>query len=241
MKAIITMAGASSRFKKEGFIKPKYELLCNGRTIFEWAMLSLKDWFETIPFVFVIREDDRFINNMCKVLGIKNWSFVYLEELTSGQGETVLYALSEEDEPIAIYNIDTYVKQLGSLEIPKAVDGWIPVFSAEGTHWSFTLSNEHEIIIDIAEKVRISEWATVGLYYFHSSRMFKKYYQLTYQKNNGNETYIAPIYKTMIEHGATIKETRIASSENIIPLGTPAEAIAFDLKFQEVNLIKWKD
>jgi len=235
MKVIITMAGASSRFKKSGYNLPKYQLLCHGKTLFTWSLQSLENWFTSAEFVFVLREDEDFVNQQCNQLGIKNRSCVKLANLTSGQAETALLALTLKDEPIVIYNIDTYVKGLSSIEIEDGIDGLIPVFSATGDHWSFTKTDDQNRVVEIAEKKRISEWATVGLYYFSSSNDYKKYYDLTYSKCPAIETYIAPIYETMLSDGKLIKDVKIPS-QYVIPLGTPLEVLAFDKEFTEVNL-----
>ena len=39
---IITMAGLGTRFQREGYIKPKYEILAKGKTLFRWSLISLK-------------------------------------------------------------------------------------------------------------------------------------------------------------------------------------------------------
>lgn len=235
MKIIITMAGESSRFKKSGYKLPKYKLLCHNKTLFTWSLQSLEKWFTSAEFVFVLRRDEDFVQQQCQQLGIERYSCVKINHLTSGQAETALFALTSKDEPIAIYNIDTYVKDLAVIEIEEDVDGMIPVFSAEGSHWSFTKSDSKNKVIEIAEKNRISEWATVGFYYFASSNDYKKYYDLTYSKLADVETYVAPIYGTMLQKGKLIKDVRIPS-QNVIPLGTPTEVIAFDKAFSEVNL-----
>ncbi len=45
MKVIITMAGLGSRFKAIGIEKPKYQIVANGKSLYEWSMLSLEDFF----------------------------------------------------------------------------------------------------------------------------------------------------------------------------------------------------
>ncbi|GLC87795.1 hypothetical protein [Lysinibacillus piscis] len=235
MKIIITMAGESSRFKKSGYKLPKYKLLCHNKTLFTWSLQSLEKWFTSAEFVFVLRQDEDFVQQQCHQLGIERYSCVKINHFTSGQAETALFALTTKDESIAIYNIDTYVKDLAAIEIEEGVDGMIPVFSAEGTHWSFTKSDAQNKVIEIAEKRRISEWATVGLYYFASSNDYKEYYNVTYSNLSSVEKYIAPIYETMIRSGKLIKDVKIPS-QNVIPLGTPAEVTVFDKAFSEVNL-----
>ena len=51
MKIIITMAGEGSRFKKIGIKKSKYEIVARDKTLFEWSMLSLSDFFQKNLFL----------------------------------------------------------------------------------------------------------------------------------------------------------------------------------------------
>ena len=235
MKIYITMAGESSRFKKAGFSLPKFMLTVKGKTIFEWSMESLSDWFDRYEFVFILREHSSFVETMCNKLGIVDYSIRVLKSLTLGQAETVYHVLPETDEAIAIYNIDTYVKNLSQSDMDELVDGIIPVFSAEGDHWSFIEFDQNYIITQIQEKVRISEWATVGFYYFRSSNDYKKYYEATFNSQFKGEYYISYIYQSMIRANKRLKTTFIDPT-NLVPLGTPAECQAFDLEFMKNNL-----
>ena len=51
MPVIITMAGMGSRFTREGYTVPKYKIFARGRTLFDWSMLSLADFFNE-HFIF---------------------------------------------------------------------------------------------------------------------------------------------------------------------------------------------
>ena len=67
MKIIITMAGEGSRFKKIGIKKSKYEIVARDKTLFEWSMLSLSDFFSE-EFIFIVKKSDNseeFIKEKC--------------------------------------------------------------------------------------------------------------------------------------------------------------------------------
>ena len=75
MKIIITMAGEGSRFKKVGYKVPKHEIEVEGKSLFEWSMLSLKNFFDE-EFIFIVRENNYNKGNLkylCDKLGIKNF------------------------------------------------------------------------------------------------------------------------------------------------------------------------
>jgi len=192
LKIIITMAGEGSRMKK--FKVPKHMIKVMGKTLFEWSISSLKNFFGC-EFIFIARKShnaSKFIEEKCREFGIKNFCIKEIDRTTKGQAETVLEAEANPDEEIIIYNIDTYVnpKQLKPEDIKG--NGWIPAFEAEGDRWSFVKFDKNFKVTKITEKIRISKFGTVGLYYFKSFKLFKECYEK--YDYNGKEEYIAPLY-----------------------------------------------
>src|SRR4051812_11970031 len=146
---VITMAGAGSRFAAVGYLVPKYEIVARGRTLFAWSMESLRSFIEECcPFYFIARCENAeaetrvraFVARECALLGIAKFEVITIDSLTDGQATTALLAKQrwpDASDPVAIYNIDTYVT-------PFAMDihdirgaGWIPCFAGEGDKWSF--------------------------------------------------------------------------------------------------------
>ena len=94
MKIIITMAGEGSRFKKIGIKKSKYEIVARDKTLFEWSMLSLSDFFSE-EFIFIVKKSDNseeFIKEKCTSLGIEKYEVIGIDKLTEGQASTVIEA-----------------------------------------------------------------------------------------------------------------------------------------------------
>ena len=94
MKIIITMAGEGSRFKKIGIKKSKYEIVARDKTLFEWSMLSLSDFFSE-EFIFIVKKSDNseeFIKEKCTSLGIEKYEVIEIDKLTEGQASTVMEA-----------------------------------------------------------------------------------------------------------------------------------------------------
>lgn len=235
---IITMAGNSSRFKAAGFSKPKYELLVKGKPMFQWALSSLENFFQIGYFMFVAKVGSKqFIKEQCELLGIINFHIIEIDYVTRGQASTALLAVERlsEEVPIIIYNIDTYIIEDLSKEIPENCKGWIPVFSAKGEQWSFVQIDQNKSVSKIVEKVRISEWATIGLYYFSSAQLFKQSFNAIYNATSiDGETYIAPMYQHVIDNCGHVM-AEVLDSNKVVPLGTPLEVMAFDNQFFEVN------
>nr|MDQ2660202.1 hypothetical protein [Verrucomicrobiota bacterium] len=85
---IITMAGFGTRFREAGYAYPKYQIVVKGRTLFSWALLSLRPWFGSAQFSFVVRRADdarSFILEECAQLGLDLAGLTELDETTNGQ------------------------------------------------------------------------------------------------------------------------------------------------------------
>ena len=233
MKIIITMAGRGQRFRDAGYNMPKYMIDALGKSLFEWSMLSLQDFFSA-EFVFIVREEDNagsFIKDKCERLGIKNATITLLPAITDGQATTVLAAAGylEMNDSFAVYNIDTYIVEGQLRFIDLKGDGFIPGFQAEGSKWSFISMDEHNKVTDIAEKVPISDIATLGFYYFSSFALYKAFYEKTFKDNSNlvnGEKYIAPIYKVLIEANKPVYGS-VIPSDKVWGLGTPDDLIFF--------------
>lgn len=230
MNIVITMAGLGLRFREAGYTVPKYQIEVKGKTLFEWSMSSLEN-FSDEPFIFIVRKADNatdFIQTTCAALNI-NAKIIELEKLTRGQAETAMFAAKFwiEDEPLMIYNIDTYVEseQLRPELIRGA--GFIPCFTASGTHWSFVKLGADDKAVEVREKERISNHCSIGAYYFESAKLYAELYKNFYSDDSGRvEQYIAPIYNLLIKQGAAVYIQDIPA-EKVHVLGTPAEVEFF--------------
>lgn len=236
MNIVITMAGLGSRFRKAGYAVPKYQIIAKEKTLFEWSMISLSDYFNDAnsPFIFIVRKEDNasdFINSKCEKLGITNRTIVEIDELTDGQATSAMLAKPywKEDDGFLVYNIDTYVEKGYLLKSKIEGDGFIPCFNAEGDHWSFVKLNESGNAIEVREKTRISDNCTIGLYYFKTAALYEKIYNEYYSDDSNiemSEKYIAPLYNYMINNGYTVK-IDVIPFEKVHVLGTPNEVEAF--------------
>ena len=232
---IVTMAGLGSRFRNAGFDCPKYMIEARRKTLFEWSMLGLVDLQRPGDrFVFVVRKADGagdFIERQAEKLGIKDSRLVEIDAMTDGQATTAMLALPHLDanNPIAIFNIDTGLKP-GVLQRSDAFgSGWIPCFRAPGNAWSFCRIDANLRVVEVREKARISEFATIGLYWFDSAKRYAaayaRYYGVAGREEKG-ERYVAPIYNQIISDGGWVSWSEIDFS-SVIPLGTPDEVSRF--------------
>ncbi|MEN5196990.1 hypothetical protein [Sphingobacterium faecium] len=231
MKIIVTMAGNGSRFHERGVVTPKYKIVVKDKTLFEWSILSLNSFFIN-EFIFVCRSDiwdEEFVVNMCEKYNIRKFSFVLVEQVTSGQAATAMKAshLIDPSDEIAIYNIDTYVTP-GKIYISSesGISGIIPIFQAEGDGWSFVNIDENWRVTKITEKIKISNWATIGFYYFSTWKLFTTIYN-KYSKEiiaKYRESYVAPMFQYLVDNGLLIKTFEV-NSKDVVVLGTPDDIV----------------
>ncbi|MCQ2029687.1 glycosyltransferase family 2 protein [Stutzerimonas zhaodongensis] len=237
LNVVITMAGRGSRFYAAGYTVPKYEIMAHGRSLFDWSMLSLKNFLTPdARVVFVcLKENDSasYVRQRCDALGLRDVYVIELDQITDGQA-TSAYMSREcwlPTEPLLIYNIDTYVNpQVLKPDLVRLDSaGWVPCFQVPGEHWSFVELGEDGWAVDLAEKRRISNFASIGLYWFARADSFEQAYERFFADDNNlvrGERYIAPLYRQLISEG---KKVSIADLplDAIHVLGTPAELEAF--------------
>lgn len=232
---LITMAGNGDRFRRAGFTLPKFKIEVRGRTLFHWALGSLRNFVQDGgEVIFAARpehEPDGFIAGEACALGIGRYRVVHFDRVTDGQATTALLAgdaLGEKSAPVLIYNIDTYVEPEFLPASEARGSGWIPCFPGEGNGWSFARAGEDGAVEELAEKRRISPHATVGLYWFRSFELYQECYGEHFARGGtaNGERYIAPMYNTLIAREGGVHLSLIPK-QAVHPLGTPEEVEAF--------------
>lgn len=235
MTVLITMAGLGSRFKERGYLPPKFRIQARGRTLMDWSLLSLQAFFgERFIFACLDEEDGEWIRSAATDLGIAEIVVAKRSRVSRGQAETAFDALMhvEPSDALWIYNIDTYVRPnaMRPHDLGTA-SGCIPVFHCSEPNMSFVRYGAGNEVIEVAEKQRISNWATVGLYGFSSAAGFAQRYEEAYERGRiqlmQGERYVAPIYDLMLIHGERVVAPRL-EVDDVHILGTPAQVLAFD-------------
>lgn len=228
---VIPMAGLSSRFFKAGFDVPKYQLTIHDDFVFDLALKSFERYFASELFVIVLRDvfdAKAFVESRLKALGVENYLIKELDFETQGQAETVLFGIDspkiDDDEPLFIFNIDTFRYDFVKPDFLADCSGYLEVFKGDGDHWSFIEIDDNDNVIRTTEKQRISNLCSDGLYYFASKRLYIDLLHQAKAQNLlvNNELYIAPIYNLLIEQGKSVRYHCISDDE-IDFCGTPDE------------------
>jgi NDP-sugar pyrophosphorylase family protein len=238
MNIVMPMAGRGSRFAQIGIATPKPLIEVFGRPMYAWAMDSLPLNLARRVIFICLEEHLRqpaLESDIRHRYGALDPEIVRLEEVTEGQACTVLKARRwiDNDEPLLIYNADTYCRTLLAERLPRLrpqVDGLLGVFRAPGEKWSFARADSAGRVLETAEKSRISDWASTGLYYFRRGRDFVRHGEAMIdagERVNG-EFYVAPIYNRLIAAGAQIY---IDPAQEVWVLGTPEDLRNFQQRF----------
>ncbi len=234
---VITMAGRGSRFVEAGYREPKYAIEAHGNSLFYWSMLSLKNFrHPENNYIFVCLKENNsgdYVQQQCKLLGLANIRIVEIDELTDGQATSAYISREnwQDDLPLLIYNIDTYVQPncLHPSGIKPGSEAWVPCFRVPGDHWSFVRLGDDGWAVDCAEKNRISDYASIGLYWFSRAADYIVAYQ-EFFSHSGNlvkgERYIAPMYRYYLQHGRKISIADLPV-DKVHVLGTPDELSVF--------------
>ena len=239
---VIPMAGQSKRFADAGFARPKYMLDLCGQSVFARAVSSFAAQFASEDFLFICRDIDDTPGFIAAELaglaqgGPARFDIAVLDHVTTGQAETVALGLKQAnidpDTPLTVFNIDTFrpgFRYPDGLNLAR-IDGYLEVFRGPGTHWSFVrpkgAAAQTGIAAEVAEKTRISDLCSTGLYYFRRARMFTDLYDRAARVDLAaqpmGERFVAPLYNMAIQDGADIRYHQIPR-EAVIFCGTPAE------------------
>ena len=208
---VIPMAGAGSRFAKAGYTKPKPFIDVLGKPMICHVLDNLN--IPDSKFILLARKE-HYQNEPETIQWIKdnyNVEFVLIDKLTEGAACTVLHAhrLINNDTPLLIANSDQIVDMNVSDYIKDSedrnLDGSVLCFvDAElNPKWSFAKIDNNGIILEIKEKQPISEFATVGIYYFAKGNTFvsNAIDMIVRNERVNNEFYVAPVYNYAIASG----------------------------------------
>jgi choline kinase len=238
---IITMAGHGERFKRSGFSKPKYKITVKGKSLLEYSLISLSN-FASERFIFAVLNgtDTKWITKIANKCGIEQIEFSERETVSRGQAETVFQVLDRCDktEQLWIYNIDTYALGVPGSHIIDGFSGIIPVFETNRGDLSFVSFDESGLATEVAEKIQISRYASVGLYGFKSADIYRIAYSIYYNESNSglqySEMYICPIYEALIREGYPVG-VYLLENHKVEILGTPEDLDLFDDTWRVCN------
>lgn len=234
MKVVVPMAGRGSRFADRGVKTPKPLIPVLGRPMVAWALQSLVG----IPYTQIIfvalaeHETSHGVTTLLRNLVGRQVDVILLDAVTEGQLCTVMAAREsiDTDEDLLIASSDTYVVSNLAQDIAERQPdsrGIISVTDMPGDHWSFARTGETGRVVEVAEKVRISDHASTGLYYFSNGKEFVAIAEEMIR--NGEKTrgeyYVISVYQKYIQRGWRVDVSR---ASEMWDMGTPEALERFE-------------
>jgi NDP-sugar pyrophosphorylase family protein len=236
VQVVIPMAGLGSRFSKAGYEKPKPFIDVLGKPMIERVLDNLK--IEGSHFILLARKEhlDAEPEVVRQLQSRGDVTFVSVGRVTEGAACTIALARSvlDRDSPILIANCDQIVDFDCSAYIRDAqergLDGSILVFKdrERDPKWSFARLGAGGLVDAVAEKVAISDLATVGLYYFATAQHFfdAALDMIALNERVNNEFYVCPVYNYSIMQNRKVGVFEIEASA-MHGIGTPEDLNAY--------------
>ncbi|HEX8913962.1 MAG TPA: glycosyltransferase family 2 protein, partial [Humisphaera sp.] len=235
LKIVMPMGGEGKPFADRGFTFPKPLIEIRGRSMIEVVVENLAPRRRDHQFVFVPRQDHLARFALADVLRLlaPGAAVVPMKAATRGALCSVLLATEHlaDDCELLVANADQFIDFdvdafLDAAAAP-GVDGCMVTFPSTHPKWSYAKVEGGEVVA-VAEKRPISRDATVGLYYFKSSRAFLAAAERSILKNAslGGEFYVAPVYNELILAGRSVRTYPIRRDQ-MHSLGTPEELDLF--------------
>lgn len=233
MNIIIGMAGAGTRFKKAGYNVPKPLVRVGATTMIQSSVESLDI---DGKYTFVVQQE-HMINYPWLEEHLKSFAetvnIVILDHVTEGAACSLLKAKEfiDNDEPLISINSDQVLHWDSKMFLEKCRlephVSWVMTYPHNHTKHSFVKVNDEGHITEAAEKVAISNMATVGLYHWSKGSLFVKGAEQMIANNDrhNNEFYLAPVYNYTLKD-CIVKPYEV-EAYNFSPVGTPEDLTTY--------------
>jgi len=210
LNVVIPMAGMGKRFMKAGYTTPKPFLNVGGKMMIERVIENLTFPNRDVHYhlVALIRHRD-YMEGIVSGSPEKNIEVSYSSGTFEGALIDVLNVRKEIEngDELLIANsdqiLDWETKQfITFLDKHSCIDGVIVTFNANEGRWSYAKTDGHGVVTEVAEKVVISENATVGLYWFRHGADFVESADSLIHKDIrvGKEFYVCPVFNEMVSN-----------------------------------------
>jgi len=240
VRVVVPMAGRGRRFAERGVGTPKPLVEVAGRPMVLWALDSLEGLrFSEIVFVVLAEHEERYglSGLLTDWAGARPSAVVTVDDVTEGQLCTVLEARDrmDADDDVLVASCDTYVRSDLGVDVGAAgpaVRGLISTAPMPGDHWSFARTDETGRVVEVAEKVRISDEASTGLYWFaHGSEFLGAADAVVANgRRMGGEFYVIQVYEHYLREGLRVE---LSNAREVWDMGTPEGAAAFEQRIRE--------
>ena len=242
----LPMAGAGSRFSKEGFPIPKPFLDVNGQYMVDQALHCLPQTDETIYAA---------LNEHMGMLPIEDYgNVVWIDNVLEGQACTTEKIMSEIDDDTSIlltacdngvlYNSDKFA------DLIEDLDNDIVVWSYRNNYTAYRNPDMYSWLDVDGDDVKnvsvkkftgdnpVNEYAIVGTMFFRNKDVYLNSLKQTYEKDvrTNGEFYVDTILNEAIALGYKVKNFEV---DHYICWGTPNDLKTYRYWQKFFNKVKW--
>jgi hypothetical protein len=140
---------------------------------------------------------------------------------TKGSMCSAMLGINDLDDDLLIGSADAFIEGDLSLHVEKLKqsksDAGLIVFKGEGEKWSFTRSVGTKVI-EIAEKQRISDFTTTGVFWFASGKIFLEAAEssLINKFEHENLYYSSSAIQAILARNGSVTQTQLEPQEKYI-------------------------
>lgn len=226
---IMPMAGAGSRFSKNGFVLPKPLIEINEKPFFYWATRSIEKFVDVEDVTFVVLKEhiEKFKIDKTIEKYFPDAKVIAIPEVLRGAVLTCSEGIKQinDDLPIVFNDCDhmflceKFDNYCNAGKFDE-LDGALLTFNSNDPKFSYAQLDENKNVKKTVEKVVVSDQAICGAYYFKNVNIFKKSAQEYLEKCEYDEFFVSGVYNIMTEHGGVVKTFTV---DFHVPFGTPDE------------------
>lgn len=223
---LVPLAGKGKRMLDGGHKLPKPMLIAGDKSILEWGMGSIDT--RDCNLIFVVRREHVLTYSIDSFLKRKygdDINLVVVDGETEGSADSCLRAKSyiNNDIPLIIFCPDVSFTPVFKPEDKHFKHGGsLLTFKANSTNYSYVQIDKDGFVSQTAEKIVISENASVGVYCFETGSFFIDLVTAAMQNKykEANEYFIAPLYNLFSAVG---RKATTQSVDDMYIMGTPEE------------------
>lgn len=226
---IMPMAGAGSRFSKDGYREPKPLIKILDKPFFYWSTMSIKKYVDIQDLVFIVLQqhiDEFKIDKEIKKY-FPEAKIVIIPEVLNGAVLTCLKAKKEINDnfPVVFNDCDhifycSKFNEFANSGKFEKIDGALLTFKSDDPKFSYLELDNNENVIKTVEKQVVSNYAICGAYYFKNFSIFENIAETYLQNCQYKEFFVSGIYNIMAKQDMKIKNFAV---DEHLAFGTPEE------------------
>lgn len=211
LNVVIPMAGTGKRFADAGYRLPKPLIMVDNEPMIGSVLRNLN--LSAHSFVTLVCLQDFYdmygevLHRICTQQNLE-YDIVPIEKPTKGAACTLLevQARIDNNNEFLFANCDQLVLQPGYLQHALTywrkhkADGGIICFFKDHPQWSYVNLNHKGLVVRVVEKQVVSNFATVGIYYYWQGKNFVRCAKKMIEDNKqvNGEFYAAPVYNYLL-------------------------------------------